>query len=107
MALNLTPVFKELGTQGASILISQITGEAPIIERYGDYNNIVLTNEQELKLQEFLLSQLNKEPGPVRLDMGGIVLPVVIKKYWPWAVGAVAVGGVLGVLIGKAGRRKR
>lgn len=101
MAANLSPLWRELGTQGLSLTIRGLTGEAPTIERYVDHNKIILTASQKATAQQFLMDSLNKEPGPIRLEIAEILVPVVIKKYWPIAAAVAGTGAILGFLLGK------
>jgi hypothetical protein len=76
----------------------------PAVINHGDYSEVVFTPEQEERLSEWILTQLRKEPGPVRVDAGALALKVMARQYWPWMVGLVVAGAVVGY-VAKNGRR--
>lgn len=79
-----------------ALAVSPITGSVPRVVNYGSYYEIEFTPAQEERLSAWILLQLNKEPGPVRVDVDGVALRVVTRKYWPYIAGAVGAGFVLG-----------
>jgi len=85
------------GTANAlALALSPIAGGMPRVVNGGGYYEIDFTPEQEDRVSAWILLQLNKEPGPVRVDAGNIAWTVVSRKYWPYALGAVALGAFLG-----------
>lgn len=85
--------------QGLAAAFMPITGSKPAVTNYGDYAEITFTPDQEERLAAWILMQLNKEPGPVRVDLGGVALKVVTRKYWPYAVGILGLGLAAGYAI--------
>lgn len=81
---------REVQTQAFAMLVSYITGRYPTIERYGDYNSIILDSDQIEKAQDYLTDLIEGEPGEVRIEVNNIIFPVLLKKYWPWLVGIPA-----------------
>ncbi len=81
---------------GLSAALSPIAGSSPMVSDMGGYFDVTFTPDQEDRIAEWIRAQLNKEPGAVRVDAGGIALKVLIRQYWPWIVGAVALGAAVG-----------
>ncbi len=79
-----------------SAALAPIAGSAPAVINQGDHFDVTFTPDQEDKIAEWLRSQLNKEPGEVRMDLSGIALKVLARQYWPWIAGAVGLGVVVG-----------
>lgn len=82
--------------EGLAAAFIPIAGSKPHVTSYGEYSEISFTPDQEERVSEWILTQLNHEPGPVRVDAGGIALKVVTRKYWPYALGILVLGGVVG-----------
>lgn len=81
-----------------------IIGSRPSVVTSGNTYRITFTPEQEDRLTAWTIMQIDSEPGPVSVDLGGAALKVVTRKYWPYAAGAVALGVVLGYSM-KRGRK--
>lgn len=73
-----------------------ITGTPPAVINRGEYYEIAFNPEQEDRAAAWIVSQLNREPGPVRMESGGIAIKVITRKYWPYILGVAAAGAVLG-----------
>lgn len=86
-----------------ALALSPITGGVPAVTSHGEYSEITFTPEQEERLSAWILLQLRREPGPVRIDAGGVAFKVMVRQYWPWMVGFVAAGAVVGYMA-KGGR---
>lgn len=82
--------------QGLAMAFIPIAGSKPNVVTYSEYSEITFTPQQEERVAAWILMQLNKEPGPVRVDAGGIALRVVTRKYWPYALGILALGAAGG-----------
>lgn len=82
--------------RGLALALSPLAGGMPPVTDYSGYSEINFTPEQRDRLAEWTLTQLRKEPGPVRVSLGPIALRVVTRQYWPWFAGAVALGLVAG-----------
>jgi len=78
------------------VALTPIAGSAPIFTNYGDYCSLSFTPEQEERVSEWILMQLKKEPGPVRVDTAGIALKVIFRQYWPYMLGLAALGAFVG-----------
>lgn len=97
----LVPTATAEGIAGA---LTPIIGR-PVVNHYGQYSEIKFTPNQETVLTEWILSQLRKEPGAVRVDAGGVALKVLARQYWPWVLGLAGLSAVLGFSIAYGGRR--
>jgi len=95
------PLTKETKTLALYALIVQYTGEAPTIKRYDTYNQILLTQSQNKKLENVLDNWWSKDPSDVRINVAPIILPVIIKKYWGWAAGVFGLGTLIGIGIAR------
>ena len=62
-----------------------IAGSKPNVTIHGDYSEITFTPDQEERVSAWILTQLNHEPGPVRVDASGVAMKVISRKYWPYA----------------------
>jgi len=81
---------------GLAVAIAPIAGSVPATVNRGSYWEIIFNEAQQERISAWILRQLNREPGPVRMDLGPIAWTVVARKYWPYVAGAVALGAVLG-----------
>lgn len=102
--IDWTSIFSTLApaatARGIAAALAPIAGSMPRVTDGGGYSEISFTPEQEERVSAWLVSQLNKEPGPVRMDMGGIALKVISREYWPYMIGLAVAGGLLGYLVG-------
>lgn len=73
-----------------------ITGAPPAVINRGDYYEIAFNPEQEDRAAAWIVSQLSREPGPVRMESGGIATKVITRQYWPYILGIAAAGAFLG-----------
>ncbi len=107
LGANWTDAFRGInGALTATALataLSPIAGSMPTVTGHGDYYEITFDQVQEDRVAEWIKSQLNKEPGPVRVDAGGVATKVIFRQYWPWIVGIAGIGAVLGYYGGKRG----
>jgi len=90
--------------RGLALALAPIAGGSPRVVDYSDYSEITFTPDQEERLAAWILTQLRKEPGPVRIESGAVALKVVTRQYGLWFAGAVGVGAFLGYSLRK-GRR--
>jgi len=91
---------REAKVQGLNLGLKAITGEFSDINRFDAYTELVLSENQVLHGQKFFLGLLESEPGDVRFaNTGQVFLPVIYKKYWPYALGALILGGILGAAL--------
>lgn len=100
MAVDLRAVFAAIPAQATALAIATawrpIVGSMPQVAGHDDYWEVLFTPEQEDRAAEWLLTQLNREPGPVRVNMSGIATKVVTRQYWPWVLAVAATGAALG-----------
>lgn len=103
MALDLSTLLSRIpdSVKAASMAtaVSSITGTTPNVVNRGGYYEVVLDGEQEDVFSEWVIDQLNKEPGPVRVDLSGVTRKVVFRQWWPQMAGLVFAGAVLGFLL--------
>lgn len=90
---------KTIKTNAITLFLLAITGEQPQVNKYPEYNEIILSENQNKTLGETLDKMLSAEPGNVRMNLKPIVSPIVLKRYWPWlagvGVGVLILGGIL------------
>lgn len=89
-----------------AIAVTPIVGGVVQTVNRGEYYEIIFNPEQEDRLAEWIRSQLNREPGAVRISSGGVALKVIARQYWPWMLGIAALGGAVAWSV-KGGRRGR
>jgi hypothetical protein len=91
---------KEAKAEAISLGFRVFTGEAPIMTRGsdvgGEFIEITPTEKQAEILRAQLESWVNKEPGPVRVNLSSIWTPLVIKKAAPWTIGLTALSLLVG-----------
>ena len=81
--------------RGLSLALMPIAGTAPAVTDHGGYYSISFTPEQEERVSAWILTQLRREPGPVRVEAGGIAIRVLLRQYWPYMLGLAAIGAGL------------
>lgn len=74
-----------------------IVGSPPAVVNRGGYYEVVFTPDQEDRAAAWIRTQLNREPGPVRMELSGIAVKVIARQYWPYVVGVAAAGALLGM----------
>jgi len=108
MSLDLSGILSSIpgSVQAASMAtaISSVTGSTPIVHNRGDYYEIILDGEQEDRLSNWILAQMNKEPGQVRVNLSGVATKVVFREYWPQMAAILAAGLVVGYLAKRGSR---
>ena len=85
--------------QAIALAWAPITGRAPAVINRGGFYEIAFDPEQEDRAAAWIVAQLNREPGPVRMEAGGIAMKVIARKYWPAVLGVAAAGAVLGYVL--------
>lgn len=90
---------KTIKTNAISLFLLAITGAQPEIIKYPEYNELVLSNNQNQIIRELLNKMLSADPGNVRINLKPIITPIVLRRYWPWLAGVGAgvliLGGIL------------
>lgn len=78
------------------VAAAAITGESPQAINRGEYVEIIFTPKQKELMQSWIVDNLLKKPGDVRIDYYGIALPPIIKVYGKIALLALVAAYVLG-----------
>jgi hypothetical protein len=78
-------------------VIDRIAGDSCMLVQRDSSVKIILTEKQKAWFQNFFSAQLDIKRHPdIEIDAIGIIGPVLIKRFWPWAA---AGGGALAALI--------
>jgi hypothetical protein len=97
--VDIRSLFQAIPAKATAIAIaaalSPIVGSFPEVINFGEYHAIRFNEEQADRLTEWILMQLRKEPGPVRVESGSIALRVVTRQYWPWFLGTFMLGALV------------
>lgn len=81
---------------------------APTVVNYGSYVVIELDPQLQGEVADFIIRQLEAEPGAVRVSgLGGVLARVLARKYSAWIGGTVAGAFGLGWLSKGVKGRKR
>jgi hypothetical protein len=84
-------------------VITQLAGGTCTLEDREDSIKIILSDEQKAWFQNFLDKQLDMKTKPdIEIDALGIILPVAVKRLWPWLAAGGA--GVAALVLGKGKR---
>jgi hypothetical protein len=94
---------RELKTGAIAAVLEAVTGSAPVITRFPEYNKISFSPEQAKALQAYIERQLAAAPSDVRIDLKAVAFPIVLKRAIPYMIGAAALGAIL-VVAFKGGR---
>jgi len=91
---------RELKTQAIALLIYSLTKTYPRIIKYSDYTEIVLNEKQIEASRNYFEDLLTSKPGEVRIvGTSKILIPELIKKYWPWIAGTLGAGYLAGKIL--------
>jgi hypothetical protein len=82
--------------------LAPIAGSRPQVTNYGTYHTITFDDAQKERLTAWIIGQLDKEPGPVRVDLNQIALQVIARKYWVYLGGIFLLGAIGAYYLGKA-----
>jgi hypothetical protein len=97
MPISLTTQAK---AQILKAVIDQITGDQCILEDRENSIKIILTEKQKKWFQDFLDKQLNMKTKPdIEIDALGVILPVILKRVWPYLLALG--GGAAAIILGK------
>lgn len=98
------PVLLAQALSAASRPVLSLSKSPDIID-YGSYVEIVLDPQLQDEIAAFIIRQLEREPGKIRVaGLGGVVARVVGRKYWGWLAGALGGAFTFGRFSG--GRKK-
>jgi hypothetical protein len=87
--------------RGLALALAPIAGGSPVVSDHGGYSSLTFTAAQEERLAAWILTQLRREPGPVRVDASGIALRVIMRQYWPYMLGIAAAGALVAYAVRK------
>ncbi len=76
--------------------VRKLTGAEPEVELKDDHVRIYFAPDELRIAQEWFKTNMNKEPGEVRMEVGPVVTPYFLKKLVPYAIGALAISFLLG-----------
>lgn len=86
--------------------IDRLTGGQCEIQQRENTIKIILTEQQKQWFQRFLDAQLDMKRKPdVEIDALGIILPVIIKRIWPFLLAGG--GGLAALIFGRGNRDER
>jgi hypothetical protein len=87
-------------------VIDQITGDNAMLQERESSIKIILTEGQKEWFKKFLDAQLEMKRKPdIEIDALGIILPVVMKRIWPFLAAGGA--GLAALIIEKRGNNER
>lgn len=84
--------------QAIALAWTPIVGGRPAVIPFDDHYEIQFTPDQEDRAAAWIESQLNSEPGPVRMNLGGVATKVIARQYWPYILGIAGAGALVGYL---------
>lgn len=87
---------RELRVVGYTALFRQLTGKNPIVTTYPEYTQISFDAAQQKTLQDQIEKMISKEPGDVRVDIGPVVTPIMIKRMIVYVAIAAGLGAFAG-----------
>lgn len=67
--------------------LERITGERPAVEYIGNIARLSWSREQLPQVRAWFTAQMSKDPGDIQIDFAPVVLPYVLKKAGPYAIG--------------------
>lgn len=88
----------ELKAEAIAAAVKAAVGVRPQIVDGGKYALLRFSPSGQVAARGWLESQFGKPPGDVRVDVGPVVNPVVLKKALPYLLGALALGVIIGKL---------
>lgn len=95
-----TPLGTMAQATALSIALAPIAGNRSIpISRNGDEYILVPDRGQVDLISQWIIRQLKKEPGNVRVDVSDIWPKVVFRMWWPYILGIGATGAIAGYLL--------
>ena len=81
--------------------------KAPAVVNYGSYVVIELDPQLQGEVADFIIRQIESEPGSIRVaGLGGVLARVVARKYSAWIGGALAGSFGLGWLSKGKGKKR-
>ena len=87
----------KLKAQFLKAIIDQVAGGSSTLEERESSIKIILSEGQKLWFKNFLDKQLDMKTKPdIEIDVLGIILPVMVKRIWPYLL---AGGGALAALV--------
>jgi hypothetical protein len=90
--------------QVIQVFISQFTGEPAVLIERENSIKIVLNERQKETIRNFIEKQMNVKQKPdIEIDVIGVLMPLIIKKIWPFFVGEA---GLILIALKKIGKMK-
>jgi hypothetical protein len=81
-------------------VIDQVAGGDCILEERESSVKIILTESQKEWFKDFIDKQLDMKKKPdIEIDVLGIILPVIVKRIWPYLAAGGA--GIAALVFGK------
>lgn len=81
-------------------VIDQVTGGQCVLQDRENSIKIILTESQKQWIRNFINTQLDLKKKPdIEVDVLGILLPVILKRGWPFF--AAAGGGLAALIFGR------
>jgi hypothetical protein len=94
---------RDLKAEAIAAALYALTGERPVVthlqDATGSYSQVALSDRQNTILLAMVNDWIAKAPGDVRVDLSGVWLPLLLKRGWPYMLGAAAAGAVGKALI--------
>lgn len=88
-----------LKAEAISLGIQKVFGFTPVIQYAADYATIVLTKQQEETVRQWIYKQMEKKDvakSDIRFNLSSVLLPVILKKGFPYMAGIFASGMIIG-----------
>jgi hypothetical protein len=86
-------------TEAIAAALSTILGSAPVTSYSDGKGKITFTTDQSKKFQTLIDSaKIKTGATDLNIDFMPVVMPVVLKKVIPYALGLIAVGYIIGKL---------
>lgn len=84
--------------KATGLILKNLLGIEPEYQYFDNYVRLYYSNENLPKVQSRInqIAVNSSKPGDVRIDFMPMVAPVAIKKIVPYAIGAIAIGYILG-----------
>lgn len=94
----------QVKAQVMQVFITQFTGEPAVLIEREDSIKIVLNERQKEQVRNFIEKQMNiKQKPDIEIDVIGLLMPLIIKKMWPFFIGEA---GLLLVALKKLNKSK-
>lgn len=83
--------------ESIKLLCNRLFGFVPTVTYYDDHAEIFFDLSQQIIVRNYLEKLMNdKIPSDLRINIFPILLPLVIKKFFPYGLGIGAIGFFIG-----------